>query len=228
MCVYCRTAAEANLSAAKRQEALQKFAPSGFKKVAIVILGEPNAEYKARVQQLILAEKRVAAEAGAKLAMEDERRRIGEERRKAEDAQSNDGAQGEENEYESGATEKREEMADATAKEGDTWGSELPWRLKSRRFWLCRYAAIFLRTPPSGARPTRDISAEWSEAERCQAWGGACRRDSTTLAAVVRRSGVTGAEQLLSYIVFRPRRGPTTIRPDAVANPPPLPARSCA
>lgn len=46
-----------NLRASERKKALARFSPFDFKRVAIVAMGEPTEEYKARIQELLLAEK---------------------------------------------------------------------------------------------------------------------------------------------------------------------------
>merc|ERR1712187_539260 len=54
---------KSNLTAEDRAKSLMRFTPSHFKKVATVLLGEPDKEYKARVQALLLADKQMKAEA---------------------------------------------------------------------------------------------------------------------------------------------------------------------
>ncbi|CAJ1361575.1 unnamed protein product [Effrenium voratum] len=51
-----------NLRAKERRRALARFPASDFKRVAVVAMGEPLPEYKARVHELLLAEKAVARE----------------------------------------------------------------------------------------------------------------------------------------------------------------------
>lgn len=48
---------QANLLADKRKDALRRFPTSTFKRVAVVVMGEPPSEYKMRTQKLILADK---------------------------------------------------------------------------------------------------------------------------------------------------------------------------
>merc|ERR1719469_155786 len=76
---------QGNLVAADRAVGLKRF--SKFETRAEVLVGEPNAEYKALVQDLLLAEKKKKAEAEKKKkAMESERKRLAEERRKKAEA----------------------------------------------------------------------------------------------------------------------------------------------
>merc|ERR1711920_653198 len=77
---------KANLLADERKEALLKFAPHGFKRTAAVVVGEPTAEYKAKIQELILAEKKEKAiQERKKKAAEEERKRLIEEKKKKAD-----------------------------------------------------------------------------------------------------------------------------------------------
>merc|ERR1712008_5752 len=57
---------KANLVAEDRKAALERFAGSRFTKVAKVIMGESSAEYKAWIQEQILASKRQKAEVDAR------------------------------------------------------------------------------------------------------------------------------------------------------------------
>jgi len=76
---------QGNLVAADRAVGLKRF--SKFETRAEVLVGEPNAEYKALVQDLLLAEKKKKAEAEKKKkAMESERKRLAEERQKKAEA----------------------------------------------------------------------------------------------------------------------------------------------
>jgi len=79
---------KANLLASERKAALAKFEAFGYKKTAMVVMGEPTAEHRERVQELILADKRAKAEAAKKRkAAEEERKRLVEEKKKkAEEA----------------------------------------------------------------------------------------------------------------------------------------------
>eukprot|EP00927_Polykrikos_kofoidii_P059509 TRINITY_DN5465_c0_g1_i1.p1 TRINITY_DN5465_c0_g1~~TRINITY_DN5465_c0_g1_i1.p1 ORF type:complete len:1000 (+),score=263.77 TRINITY_DN5465_c0_g1_i1:210-3002(+) len=78
----------ANLLAEERGAHLARFPSTEFKRVASVMIGEPTVEYKARVQQLMLADKQALAESEKrKKAIELERKKLLEEkRRKAEEA----------------------------------------------------------------------------------------------------------------------------------------------
>lgn len=74
-----------NLVASQRAQTLKHF--GNFDKVATVVMGEPNAEYKALVQDLLLTEKKKKAEADRKKkAVEAERKRLAAERQKKAEA----------------------------------------------------------------------------------------------------------------------------------------------
>jgi len=66
---------KANLTAADRKLLLQRFPASEFRRVATVIIGEPTAEHKTRIQSVILAEKKSKVEA-------EHKRKVAEEKRK--------------------------------------------------------------------------------------------------------------------------------------------------
>ncbi|CAK0813619.1 unnamed protein product, partial [Prorocentrum cordatum] len=51
-----------NLLAAERKKLLARFPASDFKRVAVVVMGEPSKEYKEKVQAQLLSEKVAAAE----------------------------------------------------------------------------------------------------------------------------------------------------------------------
>jgi len=80
-------AVKGNLVAEDRKAALERFAGSRFTKVAKVIMGESNAEYKAWIQKEMLASKRLKAEADArKKKQEFARKKLEEERKKKAEA----------------------------------------------------------------------------------------------------------------------------------------------
>jgi len=71
-----------NLLAGDRAKALQRFA-NGYKRTSVVIVGEPSADYKAKVQEATLAEKKEkAAQEAKKKADEEKRKKESEQRRK--------------------------------------------------------------------------------------------------------------------------------------------------
>merc|ERR1712151_571883 len=105
-----------NLVATDRASALKRF--SKFETRAEVLMGEPNAEYKTLVQELLLTEKKKKAEAEKKKkAMEAERKRLAEERQKKAEAakkarlasQKKDGEKEEEAKEEESKEEEKEE-----------------------------------------------------------------------------------------------------------------------
>jgi len=117
-----------NLVADDRAAALKRF--SKFETSASVLMGEPNGEYKALVQELLLSEKKKKAEAEKKKkAMEAERKRLAEERAKKAEAakkarlqsQKKDGDKEEEAKEE----EPKEEEKDEAPAEDDTPAPEL-------------------------------------------------------------------------------------------------------
>merc|ERR1712106_1204280 len=75
-----------NIMSETRQAAIARF--SDFKKVAVVAMGEPSADYTAKVHASMLAEKKKKAEAEQKKKEKEEARKklFEEKKRKAEEA----------------------------------------------------------------------------------------------------------------------------------------------
>merc|ERR1719203_2643269 len=78
----------ANLLAEERKLGLARFPAPEFKRVAVVMVGEPTAEFKGQVQGMIIADKKTAAEAELRKKREEEARKrlIEEKKKKAEEA----------------------------------------------------------------------------------------------------------------------------------------------
>merc|ERR1712060_723018 len=71
----------ANLQAAERKNALKRFPGSAFKRVAVVVIGEPTAKHKERIHKMMLDEKiEVAEKEKQKKAEEKERNKWWEEK----------------------------------------------------------------------------------------------------------------------------------------------------
>ncbi|CAE8633145.1 unnamed protein product [Polarella glacialis] len=80
----CSKAPRSNLLVKDREKALANF--GDFKKKAMVVMGEPSADYKKKVQTLILAEKEAKIDQERKKKTQDlERQRLLEERKKKAD-----------------------------------------------------------------------------------------------------------------------------------------------
>merc|ERR1719362_2818843 len=79
---------KANLVSGERSEALNKFSALEFKRTAKVIMGEPDEDFKQKIQALMLAEKQTAAEAKKKAAAQEQERKrlLLEKKKKAEEA----------------------------------------------------------------------------------------------------------------------------------------------
>jgi len=104
---------KANLVASERAEALARFTSPEFKKTATVIVGEPTAEYKARVQELLIAEKKRKAEAEKKKKSADgDRKKLLEEKKKKAAAAKRKREGGDEEAKEEEEEEKEEPAAD--------------------------------------------------------------------------------------------------------------------
>merc|ERR1711953_821089 len=79
---------KSNLVEDDRKKALAPFKAPHFKKSAVVLMGKPSKEYKARVQKKLLEDKKHKAEAERKRKVADEERKrlLDEKRKKAEEA----------------------------------------------------------------------------------------------------------------------------------------------
>lgn len=74
---------KSNLVSKERKQALLNFSAADVKKTALVVMGEPSADYREQVQALLLAEKKAKAEEEKKKQLQQaERARAIEERRK--------------------------------------------------------------------------------------------------------------------------------------------------
>merc|ERR1711920_1011275 len=82
----------ANLQAAERARALNRFPVSDFKRVAVVAMGEPTDAYKARIHKIILDEKIEKAEKEWKKRQAE---RDQSRKRKAEGEETKEGEEGE-------------------------------------------------------------------------------------------------------------------------------------
>jgi len=67
-----------------RQEMLAKFSSSGFKKVSIVLMGEPTSEFKKRTNELVLKQKQATADIEFRAKKIEEKRRRDAERKQME------------------------------------------------------------------------------------------------------------------------------------------------
>ncbi|CAK0886694.1 unnamed protein product [Prorocentrum cordatum] len=104
-----------NLQQAERKKMLANFSSPAFTKTAVVLMGEPSEEHKARVQALILDEKQAAINAEHKAkVMEATRKKMVEERkRKLDEAKKAREAAARKEKGEDGAEGDAEEAAPA-------------------------------------------------------------------------------------------------------------------
>eukprot|EP00929_Paragymnodinium_shiwhaense_P096429 TRINITY_DN5800_c3_g1_i1.p1 TRINITY_DN5800_c3_g1~~TRINITY_DN5800_c3_g1_i1.p1 ORF type:complete len:1069 (+),score=364.52 TRINITY_DN5800_c3_g1_i1:57-3209(+) len=105
-----------NLVAEKRQANLKKFPAEEFKRVALVAVGEPTSDYKAKVQELMLASKVKAAENEKKRKAEGDRDRD-RARRRLEDGK----AAAEEKKPEEAAEPEVDKPVELTEEEKALW-----------------------------------------------------------------------------------------------------------
>lgn len=77
-----------NLIVAQRAKSLDQFSGAAFHLKAVVVVGEPNAEYRSLVRSLLLADKQLKLESAKKLKEADRQRKrlIDEKRKKMEEA----------------------------------------------------------------------------------------------------------------------------------------------
>eukprot|EP00927_Polykrikos_kofoidii_P030738 TRINITY_DN26467_c0_g1_i1.p1 TRINITY_DN26467_c0_g1~~TRINITY_DN26467_c0_g1_i1.p1 ORF type:complete len:1248 (+),score=283.84 TRINITY_DN26467_c0_g1_i1:65-3745(+) len=107
-----------NLLAEERRKLLAGFTGPNFKKVAVVVMGEPDDEYKAFVQNLVLKEKQHEAEqAHAKREATKQRKRLLEERRQKVQHAKKARIRDDEQKHEEVESEAKEEQQEEDAQE---------------------------------------------------------------------------------------------------------------
>lgn len=118
---------QGNLMKEERTPSLSRFYDSSFKKVANVVLGEPSAEYKKKVQQLLLADKQATSDAQFKLKKAEEARKLLQEKQKKALQKAKRKAD-KEREKQAEELRKKEEQAkkEAERKKAAEEGKELP------------------------------------------------------------------------------------------------------
>eukprot|EP00416_Gambierdiscus_australes_P023110 CAMPEP_0171071894 /NCGR_PEP_ID=MMETSP0766_2-20121228/10555_1 /TAXON_ID=439317 /ORGANISM="Gambierdiscus australes, Strain CAWD 149" /LENGTH=864 /DNA_ID=CAMNT_0011528447 /DNA_START=47 /DNA_END=2638 /DNA_ORIENTATION=- len=182
---------KANLVPAERAETLARFNGPEFRKTATVIVGEPSAAYKERVQELMLADKKAKTEAEKKKkAQEEERKRLLEEKRKkAEEARKakeaaqkrKQGKEVDEKKEEEASKEEEAKKEEAPAEEG----APMELSAEEKELWYRKMETVDLdeqslaKSYASFAMPKADegfdsISYEWqdeaSAAELLRKW----------------------------------------------------------
>jgi len=156
-----------NLLADERRAALLRFGPE-FRKVAMVLMGEPGKEYKDKVRAMMLAEK--ACEAGAakkRKALDDERKRVQQARDGGNAGKSEAGVQGEgEIEREDGVTKQLEEqlLGELTAEEKNMWWRKCNVPDISPKELVSSYASFSLPLEEDGFDAVRYV---WQPLDKC-------------------------------------------------------------
>merc|ERR1712226_1618242 len=122
---YVAMEVKKSLSAEERQKLPAKFDSNSYKKVAVVVVGEPPKDFKAKTHERMLAEKRkkVAEQVkqkrqAADRAKEAERRKAEREKKEKEAKEAAAAAEKGE-EKDDAETEKKEEKADAETPEAE-------------------------------------------------------------------------------------------------------------
>jgi len=119
-----------NLLAAARQSMVKKFGMPKFKKVAMVVVGEPTAEFKARTQELIVKDKKAHIESERKSkkaaaerlkVMQDRKKKAMEMLRKRNEGGAGDEAKEEEEPAKDGSLEEEEIVVEVTDEEKTLW-----------------------------------------------------------------------------------------------------------
>jgi len=172
----------ANLISEERKETLLRFGAPDFRKAATVIMGEPNEEFKKKVQSLLLADKQSKADAEKKKkAQEEERKRLLEEKKKkAEEARKakeaaqkkKEGKEVEEAKEEAPAEEKKEEAKadvedtpiELTEEEKQMWYRKLDTPDLSEKALSKSFASFSLPTTEEGFDT---ITYDWQSEDKC-------------------------------------------------------------
>jgi len=171
-----------NLIEKERKEALAKFGGPEFRKCATVVMGEPTAEYKQRIQELLLADKRAKADAEKKKkAAEEERKRLLEEKRKkAEEAKKAKEAAQKRKEGKEVPDEAKEEEPKEEEKEEAKMEEDAPLELsdEDKKLWYRKSETPDLtertlaKSYASFSVPTQEegfdaVSFEWQDEAAC-------------------------------------------------------------
>merc|ERR1712039_292819 len=169
----------ANLQAAERARALKRFPASDFKRVAVVVMGEPTSSYKERIHKMLLAEKvETVTREKEKLAEEEARKKRNQEReqsrkRKAEgeeadkEAENGEAKEGGEKQDEAKKEEAKEEEKpiELTEEEKATVFRKLPSPdITASTVTKC-FANYSIPTKEEGFDEIRYV---WSKADVCQ------------------------------------------------------------
>jgi len=174
----------ANLQAAERERALRRFPAADFKRVAVVVMGEPPAAYKAKVLEAMLAEKVEKAEQEKQQKKEEAEWRKSEGRRawQDEDApaeekpeekpeeKSEEGAEGGEAKTEAKEKEKEAEAAEEEKPVELTEEEKALWHRKSATSDLT--PSVLGKSFASFSIPQKDegfdeVRFTWQGAEKC-------------------------------------------------------------
>merc|ERR1712107_666959 len=113
---------QANLTADQRQSNLKLYPASLFKRVAMVVMGEPPQAYKDKVQELMLADKKEKAEADKKQKAKEAEDRPWNRRKKEDDKDDSD--EKEEKEKDAEAADEKEKAVELTEEEKGKWHRE--------------------------------------------------------------------------------------------------------
>merc|ERR1712187_406518 len=102
-----------SLLSEERKDMLKRFSAPHFKKVAVVLVGEPKKDYKERVMALMLKDKQAASDMEFKAKKLDEQRKKLIEKRQKEHAKAAKKAEKEKKKAEDEAKKKAEEAEKA-------------------------------------------------------------------------------------------------------------------
>merc|ERR1711920_677940 len=115
---YVAMQVKKNLIAEERQKVLEQFDPAEFKRVAVVVMGEPPAAFKAKVHAAMLAAKKKVAVDAAVKAKKDE---LWEAKKKKEN-----------DEWEAKKKKENEEWEAKKKKENDEWEAKKKKKKKKK------------------------------------------------------------------------------------------------
>merc|ERR1712048_1539404 len=110
-----------NLIAEERQKVLEQFDPAEFKRVAMVVMGEPPKDFKAKVHATMLAAKRKKAVDAAVKAKKDE---LWEAKKKKENDEWEAKKKKEQEEWEAKKKKENDEWEAKKKKEAEEWGKQ--------------------------------------------------------------------------------------------------------
>merc|ERR1712048_827668 len=165
-CIYMEV--RNNLMASERKKGLELFNAPGMRRVAVVVMGEPPAEFKAAACEALLKEKRAKAESDVRKAKAaEDRKKKGEKGEKKKDAEE-DGQEKKDEEPEESiedAVKKAVDAVELTSEEKQRWFFKREVEDLNRKELAKQYANFSIPTKDEGFD---EIRFAWQPVEKAE------------------------------------------------------------